>query len=39
MAMRNPEQLKGLAAEVVSEDAPATVAWLTQRMPAGVSHA
>ena len=39
MALRAPECLKGLAAEVVSEEAPATVTWLTQRMRTGVTHA
>jgi hypothetical protein len=31
--------LKGLAADVVGEEAPATVTWLTQRMRTGVTHA
>lgn len=38
MALRDPTCLKGLAAEVVCEDAPATVQWLNQRMPVGVAH-
>ncbi len=33
MAFVAPERLKGLAAEVLAEDAPATVARITQTMP------
>ena len=32
MALREPSLLAGIAAEVVAEDAPATVQWLTQRL-------
>jgi methanogenic corrinoid protein MtbC1 len=39
MALREPALLKGIAAEVVAEDAPATVKWLTQHMPAASSRA
>jgi methanogenic corrinoid protein MtbC1 len=39
MALLAPERLKGLAADLVREDAPATVTWLEQRMTAGVTHA
>lgn len=38
MALLAPDLLKGMAADVLREDAPATVAWLEQRMNAGVSH-
>lgn len=38
MALLAPDLLKGLAADVLREDAPATVAWLEQRMSAGFSH-
>ncbi len=33
MALREPARLKAIAAEVVAEDAPAAVKWITQRMP------
>ena len=39
MALLSSQLLKGLAADVVREDAPATVAWLEQRMTAGALHA
>lgn len=34
MAMTAPARLAGIDAEVVAEDAPAAVRWITQRMPA-----
>lgn len=34
MALREADRLQGIAAEVVAEEAPATVAWLTACMPA-----
>lgn len=36
MALHEPARLTGIAAEWVTEDAPATVAWLTQRMLLGI---
>jgi hypothetical protein len=36
MAMLAPERLQGLGAEVVSEDAPATVRWLTRSLALAV---
>jgi methanogenic corrinoid protein MtbC1 len=33
MALLDPTRLKGIDADVVAEDAPATVKWLSQRMP------
>lgn len=39
MALREPARLKGIAAELVAEDAPATVSWITQCMPLRASHA
>jgi hypothetical protein len=36
MALLAPERLQGMAAEVLAEDAPATVQRVTQRMPSGV---
>ena len=35
MALREPARLKGMAAELVAQDAPATVTWVTQGMPSG----
>ena len=37
MALIDPSRLKGLAAELVAEDAPSTVKWITQRMHTGAS--
>lgn len=39
MALRDAARLQGLGADVVAEDAPATVAWLTQRMTLGLTLA
>jgi hypothetical protein len=39
MAFVAPERLQALAAEVLAEDAPATVARITQAMPGGAEKA
>ncbi len=39
MALLAPERLQGMGAEVLAEDAPATVQRVTQRMPSGVLRA
>ena len=38
MALLDAERLKGIAAEVVADDAPGTVHWLTQHMPVALAR-